>query len=125
KMKVLNEKYLLKQIARDLVPTAVWRRHKQPYRAPGARAFFEAAGQTYVDDLLSPAQIRRDGVFHPDRVSRLVQKFRSGKSAGAGDDMALVGILSTQIIIDRFINHFSVVPHGFVSYSRTAEIHRG
>jgi asparagine synthase (glutamine-hydrolysing) len=124
KMKVLNEKYLLKQIARDLVPTAVWRRHKQPYRAPGARALVAAAG-TYVDDLLSPAQLRRDGIFHPDRVSRLVQKVRSSEAVSAGEDMALVGILSTQIIIDRFINHFSVVPHGSLPYPRAAEIHRG
>jgi asparagine synthase (glutamine-hydrolysing) len=125
KMKVLNEKYLLKQIARDLVPTAVWRRHKQPYRAPGARALLAAAAGTYVDDLLSPAQIRRDGIFDPARVSRLVQKVRGGTGASAGDDMALVAILSTQIIIDRFINHFSVVPHGSLPYPRAAEIHRG
>src|SRR5205085_7754187 len=86
KMRVLNEKYLLKHIARDLVPTAVWRRHKQPYRAPGARVFFGPAGRSYVEDLLSPAQIRRDGIFHPERVSRLVQKFRSGRAESAGDE---------------------------------------
>jgi len=124
-MNVLNEKYLLKQIARNAVPTPVWRRRKQPYRSPGARAFFTAAGQSYLDDLLAPAQVKRDGVFNPDRVSRLVQKFRDGKANSTGDDMALVGILSTQIIIDRFINHFSVGTHGLIPHSGAAEIHRG
>ena len=49
---------------------------------------------------------KTDGIFNPDAVSRLVQKFRDGKAIGVKDDMALVGILSTQVIVDRFINHF-------------------
>ena len=35
------------------------------------------------------------------------------------DDMALTGILSTQIVIDRFVNHFSSVNHGY-AYQGTA-----
>jgi len=38
KMKVLNEKYLLKQAASGLVPPAILRRRKQPYRAPEGRS---------------------------------------------------------------------------------------
>jgi asparagine synthase (glutamine-hydrolysing) len=109
KMRALNEKYLLKRLARGLVPAPIWRRSKQPYRAPDGRVFFARHTDGYVDHLLSPAQIRRDGVFSPDAVSRLVRKFRDGRAIGAGDDMALVGILSTQILIDRFINHFTLV----------------
>jgi asparagine synthase (glutamine-hydrolysing) len=106
KMRVLNEKYLLKRVARDLVPAPVWRRSKQPYRAPGARALFAQNREGYLDDLLSPAQLRKDGIFNPDSVGRLVRKFRAGTAIGAKDDMALVGILSTQIVADRFVNHF-------------------
>jgi asparagine synthase (glutamine-hydrolysing) len=36
KMKVLNEKYLLKRCAAGLIPPSVAKRHKQPYRAPDA-----------------------------------------------------------------------------------------
>lgn len=123
KMKALNEKYLLKQLARDLVPSPVWQRPKQPYRAPGGRAFFPYGKGGYLDDLLSPAQVRRDGIFNPDAVSRLVQKFRNGKAVGVKDDMALVGILSTQALVDRFVNHFDTVTHGS-PYSGTAALHR-
>jgi asparagine synthase (glutamine-hydrolysing) len=112
KMKVLNEKFLLKQAARDLVPPSVWQRSKQPYRAPGARTFFSGADTGYVDDLLSPAQLQRDGIFDPVAVGRLVRKVRDGAAIGLKDDMALVGIVSTQLVIDRFINHFSTVTHG-------------
>jgi len=122
-MKVLNEKYLLKRVARDLVPAPVWQRSKQPYRAPGGRAFFADRQAGYVDDLLSPAQVRKDGIFNPGAVGRLVQKFRDGKAIGVKDDMALVGILSTQIVVDRFVNNFSPVTHGR-PYTATTDIHR-
>jgi asparagine synthase (glutamine-hydrolysing) len=123
KMKVLNEKYLLKRAARDLVPAPIRQRAKQPYRAPGGRAFFSGNQAGYLDDLLSPAQVRKDGIFNPDTVGRLVQKFRDGKAIGVKDDMALVGVLSTQIVMDRFVNNFIPGTHGH-RYPGTASIHR-
>lgn len=104
-MKVLKEKYLLKRSARNLIPPAVLGRHKQPYRAPDARSFFCAGSAGYVSELLSPGRIREDGVFHPGAVERLVEKARRGDIAGVSDNMAVVGILSTQLLIDRFIRH--------------------
>ena len=104
KMKVLNEKYLLKRAVRGLLPESIRRRHKQPFRAPDGKSFFSSK-TAYVEDMLSPDQIRRDGIFNPDAVSALVQKFKSGRPTGAKDDMALVGILSTQILVDTFINN--------------------
>lgn len=102
-MKVLQEKHLLKRSARNLVPRAVLERHKQPYRAPDARSFFCAGSADYVDELLSPGRIREDGVFHPGAVEKLVEKARRGDVAGVADNMAVVGILSTQLLIERFI----------------------
>jgi asparagine synthase (glutamine-hydrolysing) len=92
-----------------LVPSSVGQRSKQPYRAPDGKAFFSSRREDYVGDLLSSAQIKRDGIFQPDAVSALVDKFRHGKATSARDDMALVGILSTQLLVDRFINHFETV----------------
>jgi asparagine synthase (glutamine-hydrolysing) len=59
--------------------------------------------------LLSSAQVKRDGIFRPDAVSTLVKKFRNGTAIGARDNMALVGVLSTQLLVNRFINHFETV----------------
>jgi asparagine synthase (glutamine-hydrolysing) len=123
KMKALREKYLLKQIARDLVPADVWRRSKQPYRAPGASALLTAAHAGYIDDLLAPSQLRHDAIFDEAAVQRLVRKCRERSSLSIADDMALVGIISTQLIVHRFINHFPTVTHG-TSYSGTADLHR-
>ena len=123
----LREKVLLRRVARTLAPPAVWRRTKQPYRAPGADAFFSAGAPAqaghYVNDLLSPSQIKRDGFFNPDAVSRLVCKFRDGRAIGVKDDMAFVGILSTQLVIHHFINHFGTDTHGAL-YTGTAALHR-
>jgi asparagine synthase (glutamine-hydrolysing) len=120
KMKVLNEKYLLKHVARDLVPASVGQRSKQPYRAPDGRAFFGSRRDDYVGDLLSTSQVKRDGIFRPEAVSALVNKFHHGKAIGAKDDMALVGILSTQLLVDRFINHFETVNPWNVSFKNFA-----
>lgn len=104
KMKVLDEKYLLKRCAEGLVPPAIRNRPKQPYRAPDGNCFLEPAARAYVDDLLSPDCIRRYGIFDPAPVSSLLAKFRSGQVVGVKDNMALVGILSTQLIVQAFTN---------------------
>jgi asparagine synthase (glutamine-hydrolysing) len=108
KLKVLQEKYLLKKAAGHLVPPAVSRRPKQPYRAPDARSFYDAAAGRqrgdYVAELLSPASVKDVGLFNPQAVDRLVHKARGGQLIGAGDNMALVGILSTQLLARQFVH---------------------
>jgi asparagine synthase (glutamine-hydrolysing) len=73
-----------------------------------------------VSDLLSASQVKRDGIFRPAVVSTLVDKFHRGKAIGVKDDMALVGILSTQLLVDRFINHFETVNPWNVSFRNFA-----
>ena len=111
KMKALKEKYILKRAAGHLVPVAVVRRPKQPYRAPDARSFLgddtRPLRHEYVDELLSPGRIREDGIFQPDAVAHLVQKVRSGRAIGVKDNMALVGILSTQLVVEQFVRDFA------------------
>jgi asparagine synthase (glutamine-hydrolysing) len=74
KMRVLDEKFLLKRAARSLVPAAILRRPKQPYRAPDAVAFFGASRPAAIDAVLDPANLHASGCFDPDKVARLSQK---------------------------------------------------
>jgi len=106
KMKVLNEKYLLKRCAAGLIPPSVAKRQKQPYRAPEACSFLQPAAHDYMRELLSPEQIRRDGVFDVSAVAMLLEKFRKGAVMGIKDNMGLVGVVSTQLLLHQFINHF-------------------
>jgi asparagine synthase (glutamine-hydrolysing) len=103
KMKVLNQKYLLKRAARGLVPEPIRRRRKQPYRAPDGKSFF-AAQPDYLQEILSPENIRRNGIFDPQAVTALAQKFKAGRAGGERDNMALVGILSTEILVHSFVH---------------------
>jgi asparagine synthase (glutamine-hydrolysing) len=123
KLRRLEEKYLLKQYARTVLSTPVWRRPKQPYRAPAIKAFFSGRSSGYIDHLLSFSQLQRDGVFDPHAVDLLVTKCREGRATSEKDNMAFVGVLSTQIMLDRFVNHFEVI-HGS-AHGRTAEVHHG
>ena len=44
-------------------------------------------------------------VFHPGAVERLSAKARLGRMTGIRDNMALVGILSTQLLLEQFIRY--------------------
>jgi len=104
KMHVLNEKYLLKVAAKGLVPDAVLKRTKQPYRAPDGASFFGSERLDYVDELLSADALKKYGVFEPKAVSKLVAKFKNHQKVTTRDDMALVGILSTQLVVHTFLS---------------------
>jgi len=109
KMKVLNEKYILKRCAQHLIPSSILRRTKQPYRAPEGKSFFTAGkARDYVESVLSPERIRKSGLFDAATVQRLLRKFREGMAIGIKDNMALTGILSTQLVVDQFIDRMGV-----------------
>jgi asparagine synthase (glutamine-hydrolysing) len=114
KMKVLDQKHLLKHAANGLIPTSIQRRHKQPYHAPDGKSFF-ASTRNYVEDVLSPEKIQKDGIFNPQTVGGLVTKFKNGQTSSVKDDMALVGILSTQFLLEQFIQRRNFVPDQPVS----------
>jgi asparagine synthase (glutamine-hydrolysing) len=108
KMHGTREKAILKRVAREFLPQEVVRRPKQPYRAPDAASFFGAPGAParfdFAEEALGPRAIAAAELFDPDAVGRLVQKARRGLLTGVKDNMALVGILSTQLLIDQFLH---------------------
>lgn len=107
KLKVLNEKYLLKRACKGLVPPSIAKRRKQPYRAPDSECFFRSPAPSYIADLLSSEAIARNGIFDPGAVSTLVRKLGPATARGVKDDMALVGVLSTQLVAEQFCTNRS------------------
>jgi asparagine synthase (glutamine-hydrolysing) len=106
KLRGLREKHLLKEAARPWLPERITLRPKRPYRAPVHRSFFNNTTPEYVRELLSAGSIRSEGIFNPDAVEHLVRKVRDGAPLGETDDMALVGILSTQLVQHQFVRHY-------------------
>lgn len=107
KMKVLNEKYLLKKAMERYLPNRIINRKKQPYRAPDIPAFFGNKTPDYVNDLLSEPEVKDSGYFDPKKVTILVKKIKAGKAVGYKDNMSLMAILSTQIWHQKFIKSFN------------------
>jgi len=108
KMKVLNEKYLLKQAMKNEVPGAIIDRYKQPYRAPDIPSFFTQNSPGYIEELLSENAINRAGYFDAKRVGLLLKKIKKGLAIGYKDNMAFIGILSTQLWHQKFIHEFNL-----------------
>jgi asparagine synthase (glutamine-hydrolysing) len=89
------------------LPASIVKRTKQPYLAPDSKSFFNGRSEdSYVEELLSEDCIRRYGYFRPDAVRLLASKCRNGKVTGFKDNMALVGILSTQLLHRQFVEDF-------------------
>ena len=107
KMRALNEKFLLKRAMAGHLPRQIIERPKQPYRAPDIPAFFSSAPLPYVDEMLSQEKLEHYGYFDSKKVGFLVNKARRGGPISYKDNMALVGVLSTQLCHHHFVEGFS------------------
>ena len=110
KLRVLDEKHVLKRAARELIPREILARPKQPYRAPDALSFVgdpqAPKSPGWVDELLDEQALRASGVFDPPAVRALAGKCRERAALGQlsnSDNMALVGVLSTQLLHHQFV----------------------
>lgn len=106
KLHVLDEKHVLKRAARDLIPREIVERPKQPYRAPEAPSFVGADAPDYVDALLGSEALEGAGVFEAAPVTALLAKCRQHGGGGRlsnADNMAFLGVLSTQLLWHAFI----------------------
>jgi asparagine synthase (glutamine-hydrolysing) len=103
KMRVLREKHLLREAMRQDLPASILQRPKQPYRAPDAAAFLQGDVPDYVNQLLGRECLAGYGYFDPEKVGRLVAKLRRARVNAARDNMAFVGVLSTQLWHRQFV----------------------
>jgi asparagine synthase (glutamine-hydrolysing) len=71
------------------------------FRSPDATSFFARGTHEYVLEALGQDAINKAGLFDRQKVAALTQKFRAGRASGTRDNMALVGVLSTQLLIER------------------------
>ena len=107
KLRGLKDKYILRQAAKEWLPEEIGQRPKRPYRAPIHRSFFGVAGVDYVEELLSEEAVKAAGLFEPKAVGHFVRRLKEGKPIGETDDMALAGILSTQLLHRRFVSDYT------------------
>jgi asparagine synthase (glutamine-hydrolysing) len=102
KIRGLNEKYLLKKVFKDLLPSRITNRPKNPYRAPIRNSFLN---NKFLDIhfLLSEKEINEAGIFNSAKVNMLLKKADKTENLSELDNMALAGIISTQFLHNDFI----------------------
>jgi asparagine synthase (glutamine-hydrolysing) len=108
----IKDKFILRKVAADLIPLELAQRPKRPYRAPINRCFLGDHAHEYVKELLSQSAIQEAQYFHPVRVAKLLEKCQKqgGYLSSERENMAIVGIISTQLLDHMFIRHFPGYP---------------
>lgn len=103
KLNSLNEKFILKKLSLGKIPPSISTRPKQPYRAPIASILGNENSTTYINDMLSEDTLKSYGIFNPTKVGTLINNARLQQSVSEIDQMAIAGILSTQLLYKMFI----------------------
>jgi asparagine synthase (glutamine-hydrolysing) len=100
----LGEKHVLKRLARGFLPESIHTRRKRPYRAPIHASFFPGGKPLgWVAEALSPRALAEAGCFDPAAVAMLTKKIERFGTLGETDNMALAGVLSTQLVYRQFV----------------------
>lgn len=103
KLKELNEKYILKKIARKYIPHEICDRQKYGWVAPGSPDLLRA-NIPWINDLLSYNTIKRQGYFNPDTIERLKKLYTKDnfKLYTSYESDLLIVILTFNIFLKLF-----------------------
>jgi len=76
--------------------------------APDSNSFCQSDSPSYIEEMLSDGALGRAGVFNPAYVTKLKAKCARLYHAHLSfkDNMSFIGILSTQLLIDQYIDKF-------------------
>lgn len=103
KLNGLNEKFILKRLSKGMIPESISNRSKQAYRAPITGSLFSQNAPKYINEILSDDVVRNFGIFNPEKVKPLLSNIHRQKQISETDQMAVAGILSTQLLYKMFI----------------------
>lgn len=102
KMKVLNEKYLLKKAVGKYLPRSIVERHKQPYRAPDVLGIGTDKADESISDSLRPENLAKSGLFDQKKVALLQKKAAKRGRLSTSESQAICGIITTQLVHEQF-----------------------
>lgn len=103
KLNGLNEKYILKRIAENIVPEKIINRPKFGFVAPGSPELIQS-GIGYINDLLSYDLIKKQGYFNPNTVEALKKKYaQPGFKLGVPyENDFLITVITLGIFLQEF-----------------------
>lgn len=103
KLQGLREKYILRKAFAELLPREITERPKRLYQAPNKESFFHQPETSRVYEILDPERLGLAGFFDPGVVQKLAIKCSKGDQLGFRDNAGFLGILSTQLLWEKFI----------------------
>lgn len=113
----LRDKWVLRKSFAGVLPDAIVHRTKHPYQAPDVKGFFYENGTEaeYISEVLSQSQIRERGFFDSKVVDQFLHKLRtiSADRFSTHDNMALVQLLSTQLLSFQYESRFRDAREGY------------
>lgn len=74
KLNKLQEKYILKQVAKDFLPSEIINREKFAFHAPGSPNLLKQNVE-YINDILSSNLIKKQGYFNPAAIEHLKKQY--------------------------------------------------
>jgi asparagine synthase (glutamine-hydrolysing) len=103
KLNEFEEKYILKKMARGIIPNEIVDREKFGFVAPGS-TYLLKRNIEYIDDLISYDKIKEQGYFDPDEVEKLKKQYtQEGFRLNVPFDSDLLIIVMTfGILLDKF-----------------------
>ncbi|MFI6326558.1 asparagine synthase (glutamine-hydrolyzing) [Nonomuraea sp. NPDC050556] len=113
KLRDLQEKAVLKDAARRLLPRPIVDREKFAWAAPGTPSMLRACAlraeqSDLVEYLLSPPKLRRDGLFDPAAVAELRRRQQQAPLSDAnGEPDLLMVVLTAGMFTDTFLGSAS------------------
>lgn len=93
-----------------MLPKSIISRPKTPYRAPIQQSLCAAKIPEYIQEALSEKVIKSSGYFDTKKTALLLKKIQFQKNISEVDNMALAGILSTQLTHSRFVKTVPISP---------------
>jgi asparagine synthase (glutamine-hydrolysing) len=99
KVRRLARKVLLRQVARDLLPAPILARPKEGFPMPVAQ-WLRGEARPLMTDLLAPEAVRRQGLFDPVEVTRLIDAHLSGHRDHARE---LWGLVVVELWFRRYL----------------------
>jgi asparagine synthase (glutamine-hydrolysing) len=106
----LRDKRPLRRLGRRLLPGQAARLAKRPFRAPVSYTLFGPGSPEIISELLSESALAGQPLIDGDSAGALVRKARrsGGRMASEREEMALVGLVTLQMMSEMFTSGFSV-----------------
>jgi asparagine synthase (glutamine-hydrolysing) len=103
RLRGLRGKEILHRWASRILPRQLELSEVHGHPAPEAQSFFLPTSPSWIGDHLTSEALRRVGIFSAAAVGGLVRRCRSATNGANEESQALIGVLSTQLWHDQFV----------------------